>query len=645
VAQVTRAAGTHRVGYLELRDAGLEELATGQVAAAIEHLAAAAILHRSSSEAHINLANAFERAGKLEAARQSLEAGLFYARQEGRPATIEQLELRLVGLPPPPPSRKDFAPRDRVYSALTNTHWTITHVIESGGMGTVYVVDDETDGRVRALKTLKSQHAWHVAARERLVREAATWVRLDPHPHIVTAEWIDVIADTPFLVMEYVEGGDLAGFLSNQALSIERALVLAMQICDAMTFAHTTLGLVHRDLKPANCLFTKQGDLKVSDFGLARIASDQRAAIFELAGIAPEHGLGLTMPRGTEPYWAPEQRDPLGVLDTRTDIHAFGVMLYEMLTRDFQADTQQADAPRGLNRARMQLMATRHDMPRRIQALILACIAPDPRNRPASFDDVRRELVSVLRKRDPRQRTTVPIPVPCDARVWNNKAVAFQALDLFAEAEACCDRALALTPDDPEILQNKGVALLCQQRYAESIAYFDRALVRMPRDPDILNNRGHAYFKLRRLDAAAESLRAAARYAGSDPLICKNLAEVLLESNQPDEALPWIRKGLDTHPQHPSLIELQGRYLLAIGEIEKALACFREGLTFASRAVGLWKGIARAQLRRAGYAEALDASNKALELSPDDVMAARYKNEALIGLGQGETPSGTETTR
>lgn len=206
--------------YVELRAAGLTALKEGDLECAIETLAAAALVRRGLAEAHVNLAHALRAAGKLQAARLALLTALDMAR-----GTAAEIRRELDSLPSPAPLRRDFQERQVLYSSLTGNRWTVLGV-KCGGCGAVYKVRDHEDGVVRALKTFQARFLWMEADRDRFLREAATWIRLDPHPNIVRAEWIEVIQGFPCVVQEYVDGGDLGDLLLTQGLPLERVLEL-----------------------------------------------------------------------------------------------------------------------------------------------------------------------------------------------------------------------------------------------------------------------------------------------------------------------------------------------------------------------------------------------------------------------------------
>jgi len=615
--------------YSELRAAGLDALAAGDIDLALQQLSMAAAIRPGLAEAHANLALALEAGGKLEAARLAL---LIAVKKD---SASNEIRERLARLPVPPPSRKDFERGQVVYSNSTGNRWTVLDV-RVGGFGVVYKVRDHEDGAIHALKTFQARFLWSESDRNRFVREATIWARLNPHPNIVTAEWIEVIEEFPCVVQEFVEGGDLADLLATQALPIRRAIELAIQFCDGMQFAHETLDIIHRDIKSSNCLLTSAGKLKITDFGLARSFTDSRVSNLELSGLDPTMRVQYTVPLGTWAYMAPEQLNPEAHLDTRTDIHAFGVMLYEMLTRDI-AFYYPSELDRGLNygwfaHEYVTSAIKQFKGPKRLWQLVLACVACDPEDRPQSFSEVRNELDKWLEKECGRSITPPTLPVSVNSDYWNNKAVAFHALGLYEDALECYGRALELNQDDPDLWQNKGATLICLKRHEEAIHALEIAIKLSPKVGDFWNNKGRAHQELHQPSEALDCFRKAAHLSRLDPIICKNLAEVLFDLQNFDEAIEWIIKGLAADPRSVGLLELQGFTLTAMGQLSEATVVFTEALGIAPHRQGLWKGKGQVNFRLGNYRDALDCFNKALELVPGDEGAAKEKQKVLLAL-------------
>jgi len=202
--------------------------------------------------------------------------------------------------------------------------------IGAGGMGEVYKVKDTRLDREVAVKVLPDGFAEDAERLARFEREAKLLASLN-HPNIATVHGFETAGEVRFLVMELVDGETLAERIERGALSLEDALAIAGQMAEGLEAAHEK-GIVHRDLKPANVKVTEDGVVKILDFGLAKGLEDERPETVEsnsptLTRGATQAGVLL----GTAAYMSPEQARGQKV-DRRTDIWAFGVVLFEMLT-------------------------------------------------------------------------------------------------------------------------------------------------------------------------------------------------------------------------------------------------------------------------------------------------------------------------
>ena len=218
--------------------------------------------------------------------------------------------------------------------------YEILSAIGAGGMGEVYRARDTRLDRIVAIKVLHAHLADRPDLRERFEREARTIASLN-HPHISVLHDIGSHDGIDFLVMEYLEGETLAARLSRGPLPLAQMLTSAIEIADALDKAHHK-GITHRDLKPGNIMMTKSGT-KLLDFGLAKLKQEVAPTV-PLSKLATEDQAPLTAEGailGTYQYMAPEQVEAKEV-DARTDIFAFGAVVYEMATgkRAFEGKTQ-----------------------------------------------------------------------------------------------------------------------------------------------------------------------------------------------------------------------------------------------------------------------------------------------------------------
>ena len=259
--------------------------------------------------------------------------------------------------------------------------YQLLELIGAGGMGEVYRARDVTLARDVAIKVLPAAFCSSPDRLARFEREARMLAALN-HPNVCGIYGFDEVEGRRFLILELVQGDTLGERVRTAGLSIADALRLARQITDALEAAHEK-GIVHRDLKPANIKITPDGAVKVLDFGLAKAIDSEQASVD-----GSRDGILL----GTAAYMSPEQARGKEV-DKRTDIWAFGCVLYEMLTgrATFAGETVSDTIGRILERE-PDWSALPAATPRPIRTLLERCLAKDARQRMRDIGDVRIEL-------------------------------------------------------------------------------------------------------------------------------------------------------------------------------------------------------------------------------------------------------------
>jgi Tol biopolymer transport system component len=262
----------------------------------------------------------------------------------------------------------------------------ITGLLGKGGMGEVYRARDLKLKREVAIKILPDEFAQDSDRVSRFQREAEVLASLS-HPNIAAIYDLQETNETRYLILELVEGETLADRIARGPIPVEDALPIAKSICDALDAAHEK-GIIHRDLKPANIKLTKDGAVKVLDFGLARMRETEDSAtnLSNSPTLMSASSPGMIM--GTAAYMAPEQARGKD-LDKRADIWAFGVVLYEMLTGQqlFQGETVSDTLA-----AVLKEEPAWNRVPARAQRLLRSCLERDPRRRLRDIGDAWRQL-------------------------------------------------------------------------------------------------------------------------------------------------------------------------------------------------------------------------------------------------------------
>lgn len=366
--------------------------------------------------------------------------------------------------------------------------YRITAVLGAGGMGCVYRATDETLGREIAIKVLPAGATDNQDWKDRFDREARLLATIN-HPNIGAIYGAQIFDGIQALLLELVPGRTLSDRLRAGRLAVGEVTAIARQIAAALDAAHEK-GIVHRDLKPANIMITPAGDVKVLDFGLAKAISA------EPVEHDPTRTANLTRQGtvlGTVAYMSPEQARGQNV-DRRTDVWAFGCVLYEMLTgkRPFSGQTP-SDVTAAILTGEPDWTALPAQTPSGLRRLVLHCLEKDPRRRLHDIADARidLEVENTSAPERPAERAHLPRLVPLIAVAVAAAAIAFAAA-IYSRPGAPAPEVVRFTiqpgtGQPASVLQLSGVAISPDGRrvaYLAAVNGVRKLFLRELRDAD-----------------------------------------------------------------------------------------------------------------------------------------------------------------
>jgi serine/threonine protein kinase/Flp pilus assembly protein TadD len=495
-----------------------------------------------------------------------------------------------------PPSLEEIAPYFPQLELLA--------CLGRGGMGVVYKARQRSLDRLVALKILAPERENDPQFGARFAREAQALARLS-HPHIVTVYDFGQADGLFYLLMEYVDGVSLRQLLQTRRLEPKEALAIVPPICDALQYAHDH-AIVHRDIKPENLLLDKAGQLKIADFGIARMLGGDGT---------PDEERGV----GTPHYMAPEQHATPQAADHRADIYSLGVVLYEMLTGELPAGPFELPSRKVTIDVRLDeivLRALNHEPELRFQQAGQMKTAVETLTEAGQEmgSDTHRSASEDNRLRSPNFRgpramnaktriaitlmilflaATLGVMYTFRGRFSGNPANAQRfseevrrGLDAFRRADydraiAAFDELIRLDPDHSEAHRWRGDASLHKRELDRALSEYDEAIRLDPRNGMAYSGRGAASTEKGQFDRAIASFDEAMRL---DPQIAdmpfykryRRVAESLPPNRRKTPLVAVF--GTLEQPIYPKFAEPAGRGLCAFerGDYDQAIVAFDE---------------------------------------------------------------------
>lgn len=507
-----------------------------------------------------------------------------------------------------------------------------------------YVLYSEERQETLFAKTPRAEViARHPQLVERYERAVRRWQRVPPHQNVLKGGYFLPNEEIPFLYLEYICAGHLGELVSTPRLTddIRQVLRFAIQLSEGLAHAAINGLHVHGNLKPSNCLLTEDGTLKVTDFGLGeQLKREDGAAPAETA---------------LNPYFAPELADGARGPDTRSDVYAFGLILYELATG--QRPYTPSEWVKLISRQNIKLPSLAvHGIAgdaaplTALNALFQQCLAVNPDQRPSGFAEVAQRLRHLYQR---LAGTSAPTPLvgrELEAHRLLVEGEGVGHLGYCAEELVYIDRALTAAPHMHLAWSNKGAALSTLERDEDALVCLEHALILRPNSPAALTRRGHTLMKLKRYEEALGCLKKALSIDPHSATAWVKKGECLsylgkegddecykqaLELAPRSEAA-WLEKR-DRIPLHNRVsigCLRKGSALAGRSRFEEALACFERATQLSPDWEDAWEFKGDVLLKLKCYHEAVEAFAKALTLKPEDDELLTKQGGALRAAGR-----------
>jgi len=518
--------------------------------------------------------------------------------------------------------------------------------VRRGGMGVVYLCYDREQREPVAIKSFQSKFLDNERAIARFLQEAVTWIHLEKHRHIVQARLVQTIANRPHIILEHISGpeglkADLRSWIDHKRLTLRHAIEFGVHIALGMQHATQRVeGLVHRDLKPANILVTHDGIAKVTDFGLVRSLEASDISIvgleIEAALLPPDERLtrvGAVI--GTAPYMSPEQCQAKNV-DLRSDIYAFGCLLYEMLTGKhiFNVKKLEAWMHAHIHNTPEFDPAAIAAIPPRLHQFVMKCLEKDPGNRPSNWGMIADELAAIY-----EDVTGMPVVLEVtgpalEARELMDKGYSLTELGRLDEALDAYDRAIDMQPNYAWAWARKGRTLRLLNRYDEAITCYDKALAIQPHYAWAWKGKGIVLERMGAQDQALKAYQTATEIDPDDVWNWYNQADALQNMGRYDEAVALLKRALQLDSAHPNSWAKLGQVYRLQHDFQSAISAYEKAIELDPTYAWALNGCGLAFKAIHHYKEALLCFKRAARYQPDEVWHWYNLTEMLVELGQ-----------
>jgi serine/threonine protein kinase/Tfp pilus assembly protein PilF len=542
--------------------------------------------------------------------------------------------------------------------------------VKKGGLGVVYIAFDQEWKEMIAIKTFQNLDVTSSAVKERFIRESTNWINLGHHDNIALAHYYKIVANVPYLFLEYVDGPSFRSIVgTNYPLSA--IIAHSIEICKALSYAYNNFRIIHRDIKPDNVFLVREraGEFnlaKVTDFGLSKVVipSDFFAG-FESALRIQRGALDRTQGvLGTLPYVSPEQILAAEDIDHRSDIYSFGAMLYELTTGSppflgiGDVEPEIALLQQHLKHAPVPPRIANSSIPKPLNKLILKCLEKKREHRFSNYQELIDQLSRIYDQIKTDEVKTsqdfheiVVVPEHSPHALLLNRACSYAEMGNHKEAIALFDQILEKHPHDKVTLCNKGLSLSVMGQIEGAIAVYKEALDVDPSDAETWAMLGVAFKKTQRYDEACVCYDNAIRLAPQSSQYLKDKGQLMndlaqfedaiglfkratevspkdyeawhelaLTSNRlgrPDDAVRFYKKALEVNYSFAYSLDNLGSLLCQLGQMDEGIRYLSEAIKVDAQNPKTWNNLGIAYVHSHEHQKAKACFEKAIQLDPD----------------------------
>jgi serine/threonine protein kinase len=515
-----------------------------------------------------------------------------------------------------------------------NQKYEVYGELGKGGFGRVYLAYSQGMEIVVALKTFLDKYLEDMKTREQFRREANVWVDLERHPYIVRAYFVDEVNGQLYIAMEYIapiEMGlnTLEHYLKKQPPDLAQSLRWAIQFCHGMEYAYSKGVRCHRDIKPANIMISQNKTVKITDFGLAGVLDTSRVVI---KVNAHNGNVGFSIMErggfGTPTHMPPEQFTDAAACDQRSDIYAFGVVLFQMaasgrlpfwtlLPKDDSIEEHRRFS-REMHRLHSEAPVPKLNSP--LFHIIQRCLRKEPHKRYQAFKELRADLEPLL-KHFTGETVRSPELKDLEAWEWNNKGACLDNVGRFDEAIKCHVRALEINPQYALAWNNKGVTLRNLGRFDESVKCLNQALEINPQFVDAWHNKGISLNSLGRFDEAIKCYDKALTINPQHAWAWASKGMTLHILGRFDESVKYLDRALEINPQYALAWYGKGVTLYSLCRFDETIKCYDKALTINPQHIEAWNNKGACLYNLGRFDEAIKCYDKALTINPQHANA------------------------